>query len=66
MNIRITDLFEHMNGDLKGSGYISLGCDQFPNLITIFFGMADRPNRDKAEEIAKAIAASSQVMGACA
>lgn len=28
MDIRITDLFEHMHGQYQGSGYISPGNDQ--------------------------------------
>lgn len=65
MDIRITDILEHANGNLKGSGYISVGNDQFPNLITIFFGMAERPSRDQAKVIAKAIAANGHLMGTC-
>lgn len=66
MSIRITDLFEHMQGQFQGSGYISLGNQQYPNLITIYFGMTDRPSRDQAEKIANALIASGHLLEACA
>jgi len=66
MGLRITDMFENMNADQRGAGYISLGNEQYPNLITIFFGIKDRPSRSQAEAIARRMIASDDLQEACA
>lgn len=62
MTLRITDLYEQMAGQHQGTGYITLGTNQYPSLLTLYFGLQGRPTREEAEVIARRLIAGGSLV----
>lgn len=65
MSMTVTDLFQLMQGDFAGTGYVSVGTAKHPNLIVIYFGMKNQPTRKEAEALANSLV-GNKALEACA